>query len=108
MLSSLRLCLLVVEHRAINRGEPMSAKISRGSSHLGGAALHFRPSCEAPRLHCSLLGTARCVTTVYSNLTQQGMSQGGSISTALTMKTPSDRRKCWWTPAASSYGKMIE
>jgi hypothetical protein len=47
MLSGLWLCALVVGHRAINRGEPMSAKISRGSSHLGVAALHFRPSCEA-------------------------------------------------------------
>jgi hypothetical protein len=34
----------------------MSAKISRGSSHLGAAALHFRPSREALETALFLFG----------------------------------------------------
>jgi hypothetical protein len=34
----------------------MSPKISRGSSHLGVAALHFRPSCEALETTLFLFG----------------------------------------------------
>ena len=71
----------------------MSAKISRGSSHLGVAAPHFRPSSEATRGYVVPFRNTPCVITGHSNLTQQGMSQGGSISIALTDEDANDKRE---------------